>query len=96
MISKIFKHGYTGFSIGMSAYGFSRGLRAQENDKYKPLVIEKFTKAFYNSIFYIAPVFNILPTVRLLNRLEIEYKNLKKDEYKENYTEICGECYDTI
>lgn len=78
--------------FGMGVYGFSREYRANQSD----LTSNKFFCGLFNGILYAAPVLNIFPILRLFNRLEIEYKQLDKDKYKYEYTEITGECNDTI
>jgi hypothetical protein len=51
---------------------------------------------FFNALMYSAPIFNIWPLARLVDRLEIQYNELDKTHYKESFTELVGECYDTI
>lgn len=88
-----FYKAYTGFTLGMTAYGFSRGYRCREpSDLYS----SKITSGIVNSTMYTAPGVNLFAFVKLINRLEIDYKKLDKSKHKESYRELVGECYDTI
>jgi hypothetical protein len=87
---------YGSFCVGMGVYGFTRGYRAQISGSKENLTSDKITNATFNSLFYTLPIANIGPTLRLINRLEIEHKQLDKNDYKDNYREIVGECHDTI
>lgn len=87
---------YAGFSFGMSAYGFSRGYRSNVRDNKNELTSEKLISGLLNGMYYGAPVINIGPTIKLINRLEIEINNLDKDTYKDNYQEFIGICKDTL
>ena len=83
-----------GFCSTMSVYGFSRGYRALDNKK--SLTSDKIANATINSLLYAIPVMNIGPTLRLINRLEIEHKGLHKNDHSNNYREFAGNCMDTI
>lgn len=87
---------YGTFCVGMGMYGFSRGFRAQYNQDKERLTSDKITNAAFNGLFYAAPIANIGPTIRLINRLEIEYKGLNASDYKDNYREFVGDCEETI
>jgi hypothetical protein len=96
-MSSYFGKVLVGFCSTMSVYGFTRGYRAQEGKIIKEsLTSDKIANATINSLFYAMPIMNIGPTLRLINRLEIEHKRLHKDDYKDNYREFVGECMDTI
>lgn len=92
----ILKKLYPTFCVSMGLYGSYRGYRAKHQGEDNRLTIDKFTLGFVNGIIYAAPIVNIWPTVKLLNRMEIEYKQLNKDLYKSNYEEIVGVCEDTF
>ena len=87
---------YATFCSGMGVYGFTRGYRSNIHTNKEPLTAEKCVSGLLNGICYGAPIFNVGPMFRLLNRLEIEHKNLNKDEHKSNYQEFMGVCNDTI
>lgn len=95
-MTSYFAKALAGFCSTMSVYGFSRGYRAQVVNNKENLTSDKIANATVNSLFYTIPIMNIGPTLRLINRLEIEHKKLQKDDYKDNYREIVGECMDTI
>jgi hypothetical protein len=95
------KKAYTGFCILMAGYGFSRGYRSirmykDEEIFNKPLWTEKMINGILNCGYYGVPILNIFPTICLINRLEIDYKNLDKKLYRDNYEEMIGHCYHTI
>jgi hypothetical protein len=84
---------YTGFTFGMTAYGFSRGYRCEE---YKNrFYTDKIFAGVVNSTMYTAPGINLFPLYRLVNRIEIDYKKKDKHAYYENYIELVGKCHDT-
>lgn len=87
---------YFTFCSGMGIYGFTRGYRSNIHKDREALTAEKCINGIVNGICYAAPILNMGPTFRLLNRLEIEYKNLNKEEHKSNYEEFMGMCNDTI
>jgi len=87
---------YFTFCASMGVYGFTRGYRSTIHKDREALTAEKCVIGFINGICYVAPILNIGPTFRLLNRLEIEYKNLDKEQHKSNYEEYMGICKDTI
>jgi len=104
-LSKLF----WGFNLSMGVYGAHRGYRSQRETLRKdgdytylytdprPLTGDKITSAFVNGCFYSLPIFNLLMVHKLVNRLEIQKRGLKKDDYQENYSEsFVGYCYDTI
>jgi hypothetical protein len=92
----VLKKLYPTFCVGMGLYGSYRGYKSKPQGEYHLLTIDKFSRGFINGIMYAAPVANIWPTVKLLNRVEIEYKQLDKSLYKSNYEEIVGVCEDTF
>lgn len=87
---------YPTFCVGMGVYGSYRGYRAKSQSEGHRLTIDKFSLGIINGIMYAAPIANIWPTVKLLNRMEIEYKQLDKSLYKSNYEEIVGVCEETF
>lgn len=87
---------YATFCVGMGIYGFTRGYRSNIYKDRESLTAEKYVSGLVNGICYAAPILNIGPTFRLLNRLEIETKNLNKEQHKSNYEEFMGICNDTI
>lgn len=87
---------YLTFCTGMGIYGFTRGYRSETHKDRESLTAEKCGKGLINGICYGAPIINIGPTLRLLNRLEIDYKNLNKEQHKSEYEEFIGTCKDTI
>lgn len=87
---------YPTFCVGMGLYGSHRGYRSKSHGEDNRLTIDKMTLGFINGIIYAAPIVNIWPTVKLLNRMEIEYKQLDKHLYKSNYEEVVGVCEDTF
>lgn len=87
---------FVGFCSTMSVYGFTRGYRVQEFCNKELLTSDKITNATINSLLYAVPIVNIVPIIKLINRLEIEHKRLQKDDYKSSYSEFVGNCMDTI
>jgi hypothetical protein len=87
---------YGTFCIGMGLYGFTRGYRSFNSKDKERLTSDKITNAIFNALFYAAPIANIGPTIRLINRLEIEHKGLNMNDYKDNYREFVGDCEETI
>ena len=87
---------YGTFCGTMGLYGFTRGYRCDIETNKPILTSEKYFNGLINGLYYATPIFNMSPTRKLLNRLEIEYKNFNKNNYKDNYTEITGVCNDTI
>lgn len=85
-----------GFCSTMSVYGFSRGYRAHLINDKELLTSDKIANATINSLLYAVPIVNIVPIIKLINRLEIEHKRLHKDDYKSSYSEFVGNCMDTI
>lgn len=95
MSVKLFKNLYGGFCFAMSGYGFSRGFRAAQSDNQNQLTTNTIFGSCLNGFYYGAPVINIFPTIRLINRIEIEERGLNRDLYKSEYQELCGVCNDT-
>jgi hypothetical protein len=100
-MNSYFSKGLFGFCSSMGVYGVSRGYRAQnkyntETTETETLTSEKITKSIFNGFFYAIPVANIVPIIRLFNRLEIDYKGLNPNDYKDNYREYVGNCEDVI
>ena len=89
----IFHRLYTGFTFGMTAYGFNRGYRCEEFKN--SLYTDKIFAGIINSTMYTAPGINLFPLYNLINRIEIDYRNLDKDKHSDNYRELVGKCYDT-
>lgn len=87
---------YGTFCVGMGVYGFTRGYRSYTCKEDNNLISTKVVQGVINGVMYGTPIFNIWPTLRLLNRLEVKYKNLNKDNYKSNYEESFGVCKETI
>jgi hypothetical protein len=94
---------YEGYCIAFGVYGISRGMRVEDAKFWT----EKAISGFLVGCVYATPVFNIFPTIRLINRLESEYRGKsprttklfkeRLEYYDEaNYEEITGFCYDTI
>lgn len=85
-------------NTSLGAYGFSRGYRS--GSKYEPnherLTSHKILDGTINSIFYMIPPWNLYYVTKLLNRMEIEYKNLDKSLYKSAYEDLTGTCEDTF
>lgn len=80
-----------------SIYGTSRQYSSTD---YKTnicnLTTVKITSSLINSLFYIAPILNILQIIKLINRIEIEYKGYNKEHFKEQYEELLGTCLSTF
>jgi hypothetical protein len=88
---------YTGFCFTMGLYGYTRGFRSTSSyDKSPRLTTQKLSMGFFNALLYSAPVYNLWPLARLVDRLEIDYNGLDKTQYKDAFIELVGECYDTI
>ena len=83
-----------GICLSMGGWGFSRGYRS--NDNHKKLTSEKLFISSANAIIYATPIINIFPTIRLINRMEIEYKGLDQTNFKSSYEEFSGVCHDTF
>ena len=91
-----FSRGLIGFCSSMSVYGVTRGYRAQNIRDKDTLTSGRIANGIFNGLLYAVPIVNIGPTIRLINRLEIDYKGLNPNDYKDNYREFIGECDDTI
>jgi hypothetical protein len=87
---------YGTFCVGMGTYGFTRGYRAYSGTEDTNLTCDKVLQGVINGMAYGAPILNMWPTFRLLNRLEIECRSLNKDNYQSNYEEFIGVCKETI
>lgn len=88
---------YGGFCTGMGLYGYTRGFRSISPHENEPrLITHKLSSGFFNALLYSAPIVNLWPASRIIDRLEIEYNGLDKSQYKDSFTELVGECYDTI
>jgi hypothetical protein len=85
---------YGGFCVSMGLYGFTRGFRSETESKR--LITDKLAAGFFNSLMYSAPIVNLWPLTRLVNRLEIDYNDLEKKQYQDSFRELVGDCYDTI
>jgi hypothetical protein len=80
----------------MGMYGFSRGYRSENNDDRHTLIIDKVSSSIVNGLLYSVPIYNLYYFSKLLNRLEIEYKNLDKEDFCIEYREINGVCKSTF
>lgn len=85
---------YKGICLSMGGWGFSRGYRS--NDNTKTLTSEKLFISSTNAIMYATPIINFIPLIKLVDRMEIKYKNLDKENFKSSYKEFSGVCYDTF
>lgn len=81
----------TTFCTGMGMYGFYRGYRSEIDGRSK-LTMDKISSSILNGMLYSIPIFNMYHFSRLLNRIEIEHKNLDPEKFKNEYKEIDGEC----
>jgi hypothetical protein len=77
-------------NTSLGIYGFSRGYRAKRDCNYNKLTSEKFLSGCVNGVFYMLPPLNIICVIKILNRMEIENKNLDKDMHKNEYEEYIG------
>jgi hypothetical protein len=59
---------YTGYSFLFGIYGFSRGIRVEDTDS----LTEKVISGTVVFTFYAIPVINIIPTIRLVNRITLK------------------------
>lgn len=86
------------FNIGMSIYGFTRGLRSKyETSPRKLLLSERILGSLANSVMYFVPFWNLSYLYHLLNRIEIRLRGLNKEDYKTNYEEpFSGHCFHTL
>lgn len=85
---------YGTFCIGFGLYGFSRGLRVDENRKD---FLHTYN-AVINGVYYALPPWQFTYIKSLLNRIELHklgysYKFVVDKTY---YTETNGLCWDTI
>lgn len=98
------KNYYSTFCVTFGMYGIHRNLRA---DSEEPLSIRKLNHSLANGFTYGFPITQIVPTYKLIKRLEIE--NYFKQKYKSTheldtlkinnrvfYKEVSGFCFDTI
>jgi hypothetical protein len=93
LLSKTFV--VTNLSLGL--YGFSRGYRSSSKyDHNEKLTSRKILDGTITSIFYMIPPWNLYYVTKLLNRMEIKYKNLDKSLYNSEYEDLTGQCTDTI
>jgi hypothetical protein len=88
LVSKI----YAGYCVFMTGYGCSRGYRI-ENANF---TTDRVISGIFNGAIYSIPFLNIEPTIRLLNRLEIKYKNYDKKQHVAEYKEFIGVCMDDL
>lgn len=86
----------TNTSFGL--YGFSRGYRSSStyNPDNEKLTSDRIFSGSLNCLFYMIPPWNLFYITKLLNRMEIEYKNLDKNLYNSEYKELTGTCKDTF
>lgn len=84
------------FCVSMGMYGSSRGYRANKIPDRQLLSI-RIGSSIMNGLLYSIPIYNLNAFVRLLNRIEIEHKQLDKTQYRDQYTEFDGSVlYDTF
>jgi|Laugrespbdmm15sd_2_1035082.scaffolds.fasta_scaffold148235_1 hypothetical protein len=86
----------TTFCTCMGMYGFSRGYRSEQNLHRHKLIVDKVSSSIVNGLLYSVPIYNLYHFSKLLNRLEIEYKNLDPEKFEIEYTEINGVCKSTF
>lgn len=87
------------FCISMGIYGANRGYRASlASTTVRPvLTTHKIANSVMNGLLYSIPMYNFVPLVRLLNRIEIDKSQLDKTLFCEQYTEFGGAIlYDTV
>lgn len=94
MSIKFFKNFYGGFCFIMSGYGFSRGFRAAQTEN--KLTTDTIMSSCLNGLYCGTPIINIFPTIRLINRIEIEKRELDRNLYESEYKEMMGVCNDTF
>ena len=91
----MFSRSLTMFCTCMGMYGFSRGYRSENFDGRDKLTTKltttRITTSIINGVLYSAPIFNLYYFSKLLNRLEIEHKQLDPKEFPSEYREIDGE-----
>ena len=98
----MFSRSLTTFCTCMGMYGFSRGYRSEQFDgRHKmitrhKLTTDRITTSVLNGMLYSVPIFNLYYVSKLLNRLEIEHRNLDPKEFPSEYREIDGECKSTF
>lgn len=95
MTLSVFSKGLITYCSTIGAYGFYRGFRSKERGEEHRLLMDRFTTGFANGLMYSAPFFNFVYISRLMNRLEIEYRELNPQDYTSEYKEINGYCMDT-
>lgn len=88
---------YKSYCFMMGVYGFSRGFRVENIDS----LTEKLMSATVVGTIYTIPVINILPTIRLYNRITLKesipkIKNNLNYYDKCNFEEITGYCFHVI
>lgn len=76
------------FSFG--GYGFWRQYKSMSSEE---LLTYKICFSLMNGSLYVLPPYNIYAFYKLLNRLEIQSKNLDKHLYENQYTEFLGHNY---
>ena len=93
-----FKKAFVTINTGIGIYGFTRGYRSRlfyEEEDVPRLTINKITSGLLNGFIYMIPPWNIFFISKMINRIEIEKRNLDKNKYKDEYDEIVGRCFDT-
>lgn len=97
----MFQRIYYSFCASMGLYGYTRGYRSTDdfnskNEKFERLTSDKIASGIINALYYATPIINTWPALRLINRIEIEYKDLDKNKYESSYTELTGKCDETF
>jgi|UniRef100_A0A6C0ALU2 hypothetical protein len=97
MASKFLFKSFIVANTSFGIYGFSRGYRGtSEYDNNTRLTTQKIFNGTISGIFYMIPPWNLYFIKKLLNRIEIKYRNLDKNLYNYEYDDLTGECKDTI
>jgi hypothetical protein len=73
-----------------SVYGFYRGYNAEDDFKTYKFYSDKYIHGLCNMTTYAIPPFQIFALYRLINRLEIKYKNMDKTDHESEYREVVG------
>lgn len=92
----MFSRSLTTFCTCMGMYGVSRGYRSEQFDGSCQLTTDKISSSVLNGLMYSVPIFNLYYLSKLLNRLEIEHKQLDPVKFRSEYKEINGECKSTF
>lgn len=97
MVNKFLFKSFIVANTSFGIYGFSRGYRGtREYDNNTRLTSQKILNGTISGIFYMIPPWNLYYITKLLNRIEIKYRNLDKSLYNSEYDDLTGECKDTF